>query len=86
MRYAVEAKPSQMKRLHPSFACNGYIVAGSAFLHVFAGEGETFEVTTNKNKNAFMRLRQTEHTIAGLEPRESRSTGWFVQNGVWQYS
>lgn len=81
--YAVEAKPSQVKKL-PGFTCNAYIVAGSPVLHIF-GNGTTHEVTTNKNKNAFLKLDPTDIPVDGFDPRPSYSDGWVKNNGTWDY-
>lgn len=81
--YAVEAKPSQVLKL-PGFTCNGYIVAGSKFLHIFGGE-ETFEVTTNKPRNAYLKLKPTNIPIDGFLPRPSYSEGWENKDGLWSY-
>jgi len=90
--FAVEAKPSQVLKL-PGFTCNGYIVAGHPFLHIF-GTGETFEVTTTpEKKNAFLQLVEARLNgqpipIAGFEPRPSRKSGWSFdqQAGVWTHA
>jgi hypothetical protein len=56
-------------------------------LHIFAGmDGETFEVTTNKGKNAYLKLAPTEHPVANFDPRPSYSRGWDKVDGVWQHT
>lgn len=80
--FAVKAKSSQVRKRTP-LTCNGYLVAGSAFLHVYGGQ-EKFEVTTNKGKNAVLPLHATDIPAEGFEPRPSYAMGWAIGgDGLW---
>lgn len=83
--FAVEAKPSQAKKL--GFGSNIYLVAGSEFLHVFGDVQHDLpcEVTTDKPKNCVMGLRVTTTRIGDCEPRPKVEAGWVKADGLWSY-
>lgn len=96
-RFAVEAKPSQIK--HLNWTHNAYIVEGEPNLFVWddSETGETFEVTGGKAKNAFLRLcdpsKRNDKPFADgvnkartVEPRPKGAAGWVLAGDVWLYS
>ena len=85
-RKAVEIKPSQILKV-PGFRSNGYIIEGEPNVFCF-GEGETFDVTRNDFKVAYLKLfeDETKTPIGDMEPRPSHKNGWRRDGKVWRYS
>lgn len=86
--FAVEAKPSQIKKL--GWTSNGYIVQGSGFLHVYGGErgmpGVVACTLTTRGKPTVVYLEPTTESVSGFDPRPSRAPGWEKNPaGQWEY-
>lgn len=95
-RYAVEVKPSQVRKLLPGYQCNVYVVAGEPGLFVFGhprnvpyDQAETFAIVGGKPKNSYGKLKEevTSFNVAAkdFEPRPKARDGWQLVGDVWEF-